>query len=148
MKRDRFLRHVLLALLLALAGYALLFRLIEHRRTRNGPWQVTFIGFTNGGPSLIIDQAALGITHVQVVFAGTPPATNGAETVRFAQARTTPFATPLGQCVFLDTISLPGTVVLEVFGHEVQLMPRVLTIDRHEHPWRVGETIVLPASGR
>jgi hypothetical protein len=116
MKRDHFLRHLLAALLLALTGYALVFQIIEHRRTRQGPWVVTFTSFSNGTPSLIFDQEALGITNVQVVLDEAPPQTNGVKTVRFAQARTPPFPTPFGRCVFLNTTSLPGTVVLEVVG--------------------------------
>jgi hypothetical protein len=45
--------------------------------------------------------------------------------------------------VFLDTTFLPGTVALSLFGHEVQLLPRVLTIDKVEKAWRSGETISL-----
>jgi hypothetical protein len=45
--------------------------------------------------------------------------------------------------VFLDTVFLPGTIVLVMFGHQIQLMPRVLTIDGVEHPWRAGENIKL-----
>jgi hypothetical protein len=54
---------------------------------------------------------------------------------------------PFGQCVFQDAQTLPGTVVFELFGHEIQLLPRVLTIDRVEHPWHSGETITLSKSG-
>jgi hypothetical protein len=45
--------------------------------------------------------------------------------------------------VFQDTTFLPGTVVIQTFGHEIQLLPRVLTLDRAEHPWRPGEVIFL-----
>jgi hypothetical protein len=44
----------------------------------------------------------------------------------------------------MDTTFLPGTIVFEMFGHEVQLIPRVLTIDKQEQPWRVDEEIALP----
>ena len=145
MKRERFFTHVLLALGLALGTYALSFGCIEHRRNRQGPWQVTFTTATNGAPCLIVNQPTLGITNVQLVFAAVPVATNPAVTVDFARARATPFATPFGQCVFLDTLSLPGTVVLELYGHQVQLLPRVLTIDRVEQSWRSESLIRLPA---
>jgi hypothetical protein len=43
---------------------------------------------------------------------------------------------------------LPGTVTLRLFGHEIELLPRVLIIDRKEHPWKAGDTIRLaPTSG-
>ena len=38
MKRDGLLRHLVLALLIALVLYAVAFTGIEHRRTRLGPW--------------------------------------------------------------------------------------------------------------
>jgi hypothetical protein len=41
---------------------------------------------------------------------------------------------------------LPGTVTLELFGHEIELLPRVLIIDRKEHPWKSGTTISLVVS--
>jgi hypothetical protein len=147
MKRERFLTHVLLALGLALGIYALLFGAIEHRRNRQGPWRVAFTAAANAAPCLIVNQTALGITNVQLVFGAAPAPTHSAVVVDFAQARATPFPTPYGRCVFLDTLSLPGTVVLELFGHQVQFMPRVLTIDRAERPWRSDEVIRLPAGG-
>jgi hypothetical protein len=53
---------------------------------------------------------------------------------------------PFGKCVFLDTTFLPGTVVLDLFGHEVQLLPRVLTIDHVEHAWHSGGRFVVPTA--
>ena len=69
--------------------------------------------------------------------------TNVTQTLEFSQARAVPFDVPFGKCVFLDPLFLPGTVTFEMFGHEIQLLPRVLTIDKVEHPWRNGETIRL-----
>jgi hypothetical protein len=34
-------------------------------------------------------------------------------------------------------------VVLKISGHEIQLLPRVLTIDQQEHPWHSNEQIIL-----
>jgi hypothetical protein len=31
-----------------------------------------------------------------------------------------------------------------LFGHEIELLPRVLVIDRQEHRWRSGTTMSLP----
>jgi hypothetical protein len=30
-----------------------------------------------------------------------------------------------------------------MFGHEIELLPRVLILDRKEHPWKSDETITL-----
>ena len=138
-------KHFILAFLLALAGYIVFYQGIEHRRARNGPWRVTFTTGSNEVPTIVIDQPRLAITNVQIRFAGeTLLATNGAATLVFGQPRAVPYEVPFGQCVFMDTTFLPGTVTLQLFGHEIELLPRVLVIDRQEHRWRSGTTIALP----
>src|ERR1039458_7050536 len=42
MKREAPAKHFLLAFLLALVVYLVLYQSIEYRRVRNGPWRVTF----------------------------------------------------------------------------------------------------------
>jgi hypothetical protein len=128
---------------LALVVYGVCFALIQHRRTANGPWEVTF-AVEEGTPALIVNQSKLGIANVRIVFRSGPATTNSLPTIRFDQTRPAPFDLPFGRCVFLDPLFLPGTVALEAFGHQIQLMPRTLTIDRVEHRWRSGETIILP----
>ena len=145
MKRDRLLKHVLVAFGIALLVYAVSYTAIEHRRNRTGPWQVTFTSVTASVPAILINQPALGITNVQLAFVGELNSPSiGPVTLQFGEARRVPFEVPFGKCVFLDTTFLPGTVALSLFGHEVQLLPRVLTIDKVERAWRSGETISLP----
>ena len=142
-------KHFILAFVLALVGYILCYHLIEHRRTRNGPWRVTFTTSAAGVPAIVIKQPKLAITNVQISFAGqTPPATNSPVTLVFAQPRPVPHEVPFGNCVFMDTTFLPGTVTLQLFGHEIELLPRVLVIDRQEHPWRSDNTITLAREQR
>ena len=150
MQTDHLLKHLLLALLAALALYGSLFYGIEHRRTRSGPWRIRFTVSTDGVPALGIEQARLGITNVEVAFPGARASTasNPGPPVVFAEARPVPFDVPFGRCVFQDTTSLPGTVVLQLFGHEIQLLPRVLTIDGAEHPWLPQEHISLAPTNR
>jgi hypothetical protein len=139
-------KHFILAFLLALAGYALFYQGIEHRRTRNGPWQVTFTRTMAGEPAIVINQPKLAITNVHIHFTGDSPlpATNAA-TLLFAQPQPVPYDLPFGKCVFMDTTFLPGTLTFQLFGHEIELLPRVLVIDRQEHPWEAGATIALPS---
>lgn len=145
MKRDRLLKHTVVAFGIALLVYVASYTAIEHRRNRSGPWQVTFTDETAGLPAIIVNQPALGITNVQISFVGkSNSAVIGTLTLRFGEARAVPFDVPFGKCAFLDTTFLPGTVALNLFGHEVQLLPRVLTIDKVERPWRSGEMISLP----
>ena len=142
MKRDRLLKHSLVAFGIALLVYVTVYTAIEHRRTRAGPWQVTFTNDTASARAIIINQPALGITNVQISFVDESNALpKTARTLQFGEARAVPFEVPFGKCVFLDTTFLPGTVALNLSGHEVQLLPRVLTIDKVERPWRSGETI-------
>src|SRR5581483_3359594 len=141
MKSDGLLKHAAIAFGIAVIVYALAYLGIEHRRKHQGPWQVTFMN-DPAGAALVINQPALAITNVQIVFPGeAPPATD--TTLALVEPRDVPFPTPVGRCVFLDLTSLPGTMVLEVAGHEIQLIPRVLTIDKKEFPWQAGATITL-----
>jgi hypothetical protein len=137
-------KHFVLAFLLALAGYIVCYQAIEHRRIRKGPWRVTFTRNAAGAPMMLIDQPRLGITNAQISFAGEPlPATNRPVTLVFDQPRPVPYAVPFGNCVFMDGTFLPGTVTLQMFGHEIELLPRVLVLDRQEHRWQSGATISL-----
>ena len=142
------MKHITYAFLLALVAYVVCYAAIEHRRTRNGPWQITFQRSNDGAPALLINQPRLSITNVQVRFTGdTAPAPMAAVNVDFQEAQPVPFEVPFGKCVFLDTTFLPGTVAFQLFGHEIELLPRVLIIDRQEHPWRPGSIVNLqPAS--
>jgi hypothetical protein len=156
MKRDRFLGRVILVFGIAVLLYVVIYSAIEHRRRSKGPWQVTFAQEKSGAPKIIINQPTVGITNVQISFPGSSDAIiNGVElhsgdaalrgpmTLTFGEARKTPFDVPMGKCVFLDTVFLPGTIVFEMYGHQVQLMPRVLTVDGVERPWIFGEKISL-----
>src|SRR5207245_5080442 len=68
MKADNPAKHFLLAFLIALAGYVLCYETIQHWRTRNGPWQVTFLQAANLVPEISIQQPKLGITNVKIIF--------------------------------------------------------------------------------
>ena len=185
MKPEGPAKHFILAFVLALAGYVVCYQIIEHRRTRNGPWQVAFTAGAQGVPAIVINQPKLGITNVQIRFAELPPlepaletdgplstprgermpkaeeeaaqglkaripsgnslpATNSPVTLVFNQPKPVPYEVPFGNCVFMDTTFLPGTITFQFFGHEIELLPRVLVIDRQEHSWRPDTTIALP----
>jgi hypothetical protein len=142
MKLGGIFKPLALAFALAAMAYAACYSYIEHRRVVKGPWQVTFLA-EPGSAAMVVDQPALGIRGARVVFPQARTDTNLVVKLEFSQARPVPFNLPFGRCVFLDTLFLPGTVALECFGHEIQLLPRVLTIDGIEHPWRSGEPITV-----
>src|SRR6185295_7704138 len=84
----------------------------------------------------------LAITNVQFIFPGAA-ASGSNVTMIFDQPRAVPYPVPFGQCLFMDTTFLPGTLVFDLFGHEIQLIPRVLTIDKQEQPWRANSIVTV-----
>ncbi len=144
MKLSGEIKHFVLAFLLALICYVLFYHAIEHRRVRKGPWQVTFTTNAAGAPALVINEHKLAITNVSIVFPEQPdPAPNTLGRLEFGQPQPVPYPVPFGKCIFMDTTFLPGTVTFELYGHEIQLLPRVLTIDHQEHPWQSQTTNTL-----
>ena len=61
----------------------------------------------------------------------------------FTQPLQVPYEVPFGQCIFMDTTFLPGTLTFRMFGHELELLPRTLVVDHQEQPWRSGTCIVV-----
>jgi hypothetical protein len=141
MKSPGALKHFLFAFLIALAVYLVFYQGIEHLRTRHGPWEVTFTNETTV-PTLILNQPSLQLANLRLSFPGAaaPPA---GLTMRFDQPQPWPFDLPFGQCIFEDTTFQPGTVVFKMFGHEIQLLPRALTIDKIEQPWVSNTNIAV-----
>ncbi len=125
-----------------LVGYFSVFTWVENNRRKDGPWEITFTQVDNS-PALLVNHAKLGLTNITIVFPDAVATTNASQTVRFEHGRVAPFDLPFGECVFLDTLFLPGTVTVKVFSHEIQVMPRTMTINRVEHAWSPGEKILL-----
>jgi hypothetical protein len=142
MKPDRIWKQLLAVFVCSVVGYVLVFGWIEHRRRQSGPWQATFTQI-DGSPAVIVNQPQLRLTNVSIVFVGASALTNLPQIVTFEHGRPAPFDLPFGQCVFIDALYLPGTAACEMFGHQIQFMPRVLTIDQVERPWQSGEKILL-----
>jgi len=148
MKSDGPMKHFILAFLLAVICYVFFYHAIEGRRTRKGPWEITFTNDASGDPALVINQHRLAITNAQISFPSEQ--IHGkflASTLAFNQARPVPYEVPFGTCIFMDTTFLPGTVTLKLYGHEIELLPRVLIIDQQEHPWLSDSTITLHPAG-
>jgi hypothetical protein len=136
--------HFAAAFLLAAILYAAGFFTDQHLRTRRGPWEVTFSAQPGEHPRLTIQQPALGVTNLHLEFPGAiADAAHG--TVRFhAPEQPVPF----GHVKYEDLTYLPGVVTLELFGHEVELLPRVLYLNRQAQPWRSDTTIELHPEDR
>jgi len=147
MKSDGVAKQFSLVFLAALVGYFVLYYAIEGRRKHNGPWQITFTRSASGHPAFVVNQPRLGITNLSLTFTGATTSATNLGMLTFEQPRETPFDVPFGRCIFQDLTSLPGTLTFEMFGHEVELIPRVLTIDKKERPWGSGIVISLPVPG-
>ncbi len=138
MQNDGILKHFALALVIALVFYLAGFTWLEHRRVVKGPWEVVFRTDPAGTPSLSIAQTNLGITQAISFPARKASPANLSRRVRFEQGTTN---LPFGEMIFQDPTFLPGTVTMRLFGHQIELLPRMLTIDKTEYPWKAGSQI-------
>src|ERR1051326_3244450 len=132
-------KPVLIGLLLAVVIYAGGFAFDQHLRTRRGPWEVTFTAEPSGAPAIIVNQPKLKITNLKIVFDG-ESATHAPDTVVFDVPQK---PVPFGKVKFEDLTYLPGTVAFDFFGHEIELLPRTLYLNRKAHPWKSNEAITL-----
>jgi len=140
MKREGILKQLALLFIVVVGLYALIFAGLQHWRVRKGPWAVTFSGQADGERWIEVNQARLGIDRVRLRFPNTSEKGPLPETtIRFDTPDHAPL--PFGQLKFIDGTFLPGTVTFDLFGHEVEMLPRVLILDKQEHPWHSGETI-------
>ena len=139
MQLSGFAKPVWVGLLLAVAIYAGGFALDQHLRTRRGPWEVTFTTEPAGAPAILVNHPKLNIANLKIVFLGEPP-TNIQRAVVFDFPQK---PIPFGKVKFEDLTYLPGTVTFDFFGHEIELLPRTLYINRKAHPWISNEAITL-----
>lgn len=140
--RDSLVKHGLVALVAAVLVYAVAFFVVEHLRTRRGGWQLTFQSDNEGHLQLVVAQPKLKIADVRFTFVKTsgPPSTPSRSIIFNSPITNVPF----GRVVYLDTTFLPGSIVLDLFNHQIQLLPRVLFVDRQEIPWQSGAEYRLP----
>lgn len=137
-------RFIALVFLITLVAYVGLYLLDHWMRTRRGPWTVSFERDAEGMPAMRISQPALGLQDVRVRFRG-EFVTNPSAVIRFEGPLQT---VPWGTVVFSDTTYLPGTVTVQAFGHEIELLPRTLFLNRRAVAWQSGQTHELRPSDR
>ena len=143
MKNERLPKILLIGFVFALVLYFLSFSIIQYRRTFRGPWQVEFRSDGSGTPELLVTHAKLNISE-RILFSDQKlPQSNRVHAFVFDNPSKT--NAPFGEIIFQDLTFLPGTVTLNLFGHEVVFLPRVLIIDKQEYAWKTGE--VIPVSG-
>lgn len=142
--KDNILKHAMIAFVIALAGYVGFFALDTHLRSRKGPWVVNFDANTNGEPVLVINQPALGIQNVRITLEG-EKATNAPGLVGFAKPK---MPTPYGRVRFQDLTYLPGTITLDLYGHEIEMIPRALFLNTKEVAWEDNTSFVLSPTNK
>jgi hypothetical protein len=134
MKSDSLAKHAFAAFGIALVLYVICYAGDRHLRLRKGPWQVTFQSDSNATPSIIVNEPVLNIQRLQITFPGEhATAANLSTNISFDHPAIKP---PFGDWIYDDLMYLPGTVTLNLFGHEIELLPRVLGIDRREFKWQ------------
>lgn len=146
MKPGRPFQILIAFFALVLALYLASFHGVEYLRHRKGPWSVRFDRMADGTPFAEISQPHLGITGARLLFRG-EIFTNAAETVAFVQpgpARPVPF----GRVIYEDLTFLPGVVTFDLFGHEIELVPRILVVNRKAIPWRPGAVVEVAREGK
>ena len=149
MKTDHPAKIFVFAFLFAMGIYVIAYSWIEHRRNRNGPWELTFSTNSSGNAVILVNNENLKIQNVSLSFSSPPVkvTTNLPVRLTFAQPKPVPYDLPVGRCIFMDTTFLPGTLTFSNAAHEIELLPRVLIIDHAEHPWKSGEVIPLGEAG-
>lgn len=133
---DKLPRHLAIAFGLALLIYAVFFTCDQRLRHRKGPWEVTFATNAAGLPAITVNQFNVGVTNVQIVFRRESLSNVvGSARVIFGKPQQT---IPFGKTKFEDLTYLPGSVAFDFFGHEVELLPRTLYLNKKEYPWKSG----------
>ncbi|MED6314148.1 MAG: hypothetical protein VX704_03865, partial [Verrucomicrobiota bacterium] len=123
-------------------------------------WQVSFDAALANGPTMTIRQPSLGIDGFCVVFEGSSvdgltsgevtfdePGRNAQPMDRTPESsqelKQKSFSVPFGECIYQDLMFLPGIVTMNLLGHEIELMPRTLVIDKKEVPWSTAGAKVI-----
>lgn len=146
MKSERLPKILLIGFIFALGIYVLTFSFIQQRRTAKGPWQVVFTTDNEATPGMLVTNAKLKVNQ-RIVFSGLKHSqANLVQPVLFDDPIKT--NVPFGQIIFQDLTFLPGTVTINFSGHEVEMLPRVLIIDKKEYEWAAGNVIYINGPGK
>ena len=124
-----------------LALYLLIFHSTEYWRQRKGSWEVDFITDATANPSIVVYQPRLNISSLELLFPGEKaPKSNFSQRVSFDRPLN---KVPFGRVLYEDLTVLPGVITFDLFGHEVELMPRTLIVNKQEVAWKSESVIEL-----
>lgn len=146
MKSGFSARSIILLFIVVLGLYLLVYNGIEYSRHRKGAWEVTFLTDAQGNPSIAVYQPKLNISSVEVVFLGEKIAqTNLSQRVLFGRPKK---PVPFGKVIYEDLTFLPGVVTFDFFGHELELLPRVMIVNKREVTWKSEMVVELAATNK
>ena len=115
-----------------LLAYLAVFHGIEYARNRKGPWKVDFMTDAEGRPAIGVFHEHLKLS-AHLAFPDEKVArTNFWERVAFDRPKK---PVPFGKIIYEDLTFLPGVVTFDLFGHEVEFLPRVLIVNKREAAW-------------
>jgi hypothetical protein len=132
-------KPIALLFLAVLGIYLAVFYGFERVRHRKGPWEVAFRTNGQGSALVVISQPRLALNDVTITFHG-ENASNANGAVAFDRVRQ---RVPFGKVIYEDLTFLPGVVTFDLFGHEIELLPRTLIVNQKQIPWRSGTEIDL-----
>lgn len=144
------LKSVALCFVIVLGLYLAVFYGLEYSNHRKGPWEVAFLSDGTGNPSIVVYQPKLNISTVEIIFTGEKISqTNLSQRVAFDRpVASLPFKMPFGEVIYEDLRTLPGVVTFNLLGHEIELLPRVLTVNKQEIPWKSERIIELSPTNK
>jgi hypothetical protein len=113
---------------------------IEGCRHMKGPWEVTF-NTNSTEPLIVIKQARMGLNST-IRFPDERVETTNVlpQTVKFDRPKK---PVPFGKVIYEDLMQLPGVVTFDLFGHEIELLPRTLIVNKREIPWNSQQSVEL-----
>lgn len=147
-KEDDILMFAAKTAIIAVILYIAIYSFDQWKRKKDGPWSVRFQADSNGTPTMVIDWEVRGYRNCTLVFPGeTLPAGFANVQTNFVDPVHLPQAVPFGQWFYADLTYLPGTVTFNLFAedantpgkgrrHEIELLPRVLVVNRKEYRWK------------
>jgi hypothetical protein len=135
-------KQTLLLFAAVLLAYFVVFGGIEWARQRKGAWEVTFGTNLQGNASLRVAQRYLNVSST-LEFLEEKVTNTG--TIAFDKPKKD---LPYGKLLYEDLTFLPGVVTMDLFGHEIELLPRTLIINKKEIRWDSAGHLQLWATNK
>lgn len=136
------LRFAVAAGVAAIAIYLIAWNGLEFMRARHGPWSFEFSRRSPDELALTVNQSSLGIEGFEIVVDGVDGIEEfeGSETVVFDGVAS---SLPVGSVRYHDLMILPGVITIELYGNEIEFLPRTLYVNREEVAWTQEKPVRL-----